>query len=242
MKKIFPLLFPLLFISFLVNAQEDEVFVIVEHMPTFVGGEEAMNKFFLDEMEYPKLAANGGIKGKVHLSFVVDEKGDISEVKILKGKPGGLNKEATRLVNKMPNWTPGKQGGQVVKVQMMVQVDFPLELKVYIDDNKKIRCTPMPNMDQYGGTMFYDSQYFVWYVNTGILALERKSYQEAEAIFNKALVMCGPTGMGSGHIYFNRAIARLYQGNESLACGDFRRARKVGYSEIDKTIKGMCGE
>ncbi|MBL4623888.1 MAG: TonB family protein [Flavobacteriales bacterium] len=240
MKRIIPLLFIAFIVSFASYAQEEDVFVIVDHMPVFEGGEEVMNKFFLDEMKYPRLAASGGIKGKVHVSFIVDEEGNISDVKVLKGRPGGLSKEAVRLVNKMPRWIPGKQGDIMVKVQMTVQVDFPLELKAYKHENKKIRCNPMPNINQYGVGVYYESQYFVWVYNKGIDALKHKKYKKAEELFNRALEICGPTGVGSSHVYFNRAIARLYQNNNSLACGDFRRARKIGYAEIDKTIKEVC--
>jgi TonB family protein len=242
MKKLLAILIVLCTVSLDSTAQDEDIFVIVEHMPTFQGGEEVMNKFFLEEMMYPRIAASGGIKGKVHVSFVVNEDGSISDVKILKGKPMGLSKEAVRLIKKMPNWTPGKQGDKVVKVQMIVQVDFPLELKAYKHENKKIRCNPMPNINQYGSSVYYDSQYFVWMYNEAIHALKQKKYKKAEELFNKALELCGPTGVGSSHVYFNRALARMNQGNESLACGDFRRARKIGYAEIDKTIKEVCSK
>ncbi|MBL4652561.1 MAG: TonB family protein [Flavobacteriales bacterium] len=242
MKKIFPLLFILFITSYAVFAQEDDVFVIVDHMPSFVGGEEEMNKFFLEEMEYPSLAAGGGIRGKVHVGFIVDEEGNISNIKILRGKPMGLSKEAIRLVKKMPKWAPGKQNGKLVKVQMTIQVDFPLELRSYKHENKKIRCNSMPNFDQYGTSVYYDSQYFVWVYNEAINALKHKKYQKAEELFDQALEICGPVGIGSSHVYFNRAIAKMYQGKDSLACGDFRRARKIGYAQIDKTIKEVCEE
>ena len=241
MKKIFSFFFILFSLSFSISAQED-IFIIVDQMPSFVGGKEAMNKFFLEEMEYPNLAAGGGIKGKVHISFIVDEEGNISDVKILKGKPMGLSKEAIRLVNKMPKWQPGRQGGKLVKVQMTIQVDFPLELKVYKHENKKIRCNPMPNVDRYGSSVYYDNQYFVWVYNEAINALKHKKYKKAEALFSQALEICGPTGVGSSHVYFNRAIAKMYQGNNSLACGDFRRASKIGYMDIHKTLKAVCEE
>jgi len=240
MKKLLVILILLFTVSFYSAAQDENIFVIVDHMPTFQGGEEVMNKFFLEEMMYPQIAASGGIKGKVHVSFVVNEDGSISEVKILKGKPMGLSKEALRLIKKMPNWTPGMQGDKVVKVRMIVQVDFPLELKAFKHENKKIRCNPMPNINQYGSPVYYNNQYFVWIYNEAIQALKENKYKKSEELFNKALEISGPTGVGSSHVYFNRALARMNQGNMSLACGDFRRARKIGYAEIDKTIKEVC--
>jgi len=88
--------------------------------------------------------------------------------------------------------------------------------------------------------VYYDSQYFVWMYNEAIQALKQKKYKKAEELFIKALELFGLTGVGSSHVYFNSALARMKQGNESLACGDFRRARKIGYAEIDKTIKEIC--
>ena len=101
-------------------------------------------------MTYPQIAAYGGIKGKVHVSFVVNEDGSISDVNILKGKPIGLNKVAARLIKKRPNWTPSKQRDKAVKVQMIVKIDFPIKLMAYSHENKKIRFNPMPNMNQHG--------------------------------------------------------------------------------------------
>ncbi len=232
--------FLLVFVILIGKSQDENVFVIVDEMPTFGGGADAMQKYFCEEMEYPRMAFQAGVKGKVHVTFIVDENGKVDDVKILKGKPGGLSKEAIRLVESMPNWKPGKQSGKADSVQMTAQVEFPMELKGYKDENKKIRCNPMPNIDQYGGVVFQENQYFVWIYNKGVDALKKKEYEKAEDYFNQALEMIGP--MDSAHPYFNRAIARYYQGKESLACGDFRRAKKVGYAEIDKTIRDICPE
>lgn len=108
------------------KAKDQAVFTLVEVMPEFPGGETALNKFMKDNLHYPKKAMESGITGKVIVSFLVDENGNIRNVKVLKGIGGGCDEEAIRLIKMMPAWKPGKMGGKPVKVSMSLPVKFSL--------------------------------------------------------------------------------------------------------------------
>ena len=103
-----------------------EVFTIVEKMPGFVGGEKARLKFLYDNLKYPSIDKSGGIQGTVYLNFVVNKKGEIKKVKILRGVSPTIDKEAIRVVKAMPNWEPGKQRGKPVNVSYNFRIKFQL--------------------------------------------------------------------------------------------------------------------
>jgi len=98
----------------------------VEQMPDFKGGEAAMWKYFGKNMVYPEEAKENQISGKVYVTFVVDAKGKIKDVKLLRGIGGGCDEEALRVVRNMPDWNPGKQRGKPVSVQFNLPVNFTL--------------------------------------------------------------------------------------------------------------------
>jgi protein TonB len=104
----------------------DYVFTVVEQNPEFPGGTAALMKYLNDNINYPPIASENGIKGKVTLKFVVDKTGAISQVEILKGVDPSLDKEATRVVKSMPKWIPGKQNGKAVNVWFTLPVTFTL--------------------------------------------------------------------------------------------------------------------
>jgi len=86
-----------------------------------------LQKFLGKNIEYPSLARDAGISGTVFVTFVVGKDGRVSAAKILRGIGGGCDKEALRVVNKMPKWKPGKQRGKPVKVQYNIPVRFTLQ-------------------------------------------------------------------------------------------------------------------
>ena len=106
--------------------KEPEIFTFVEQQPEFPGGAGAMNEFLQSNIQYPEIARRAGIEGKVFVQFVVDPKGDISQVAVVRGIGGGCDEEAKRVVNAMPRWRPGRQNGQPVSVRYTVQVTFKL--------------------------------------------------------------------------------------------------------------------
>ena len=104
-----------------------EVYDMVKEAPEFPGGPKAMMEYLKTNMRYPQIAKENGIQGRVILQFVVDETGKVTDPKILRGVDPALDLEAIRLVEAMPQWTPGKQDGKAVAVKYTVPVSFKLD-------------------------------------------------------------------------------------------------------------------
>jgi len=104
----------------------DEIFFIVEDMPSFQGKglNGFRNEWVMKNLEYPEEAAKKGIQGDVYVQFVVDKNGDVTNVKLMRGADPLLNEEALRVVKSSPKWMPGKQGGQVVNVAFTFPIKF----------------------------------------------------------------------------------------------------------------------
>jgi periplasmic protein TonB len=106
---------------------EPEPFVVVEEMPSFPGGDVALLKFIMEHTQYPEVAKENNIQGRVIIRFCVTAKGGVSQVSVLKGVDPELDKEAIRVVNTLPPFKPGKQGGKPVPVWYMVPITFTLK-------------------------------------------------------------------------------------------------------------------
>jgi TonB family protein len=105
----------------------DGVFVVVEEMPEFPGGELALRSFIGSNVKYPADAIKDSIQGKVFVTFVVKSDGTVGDAKIARGVHPLLDSEAIRVINSLPAWTPGKQGGEAVSVSYTVPVQFVLQ-------------------------------------------------------------------------------------------------------------------
>jgi protein TonB len=106
--------------------EEEQIFTIVEEMPSFPGGEAELFKYLGKNIKYPQMATDAGISGVVYVTFVVDKDGKIRDVKVLRGIGGGCDEEAVRVVKSMPSWKPGKQRGKAVTVQYNLPIRFTL--------------------------------------------------------------------------------------------------------------------
>lgn len=108
--------------------EEEEVpFSIVEDKPKFQGGDaNDFSKWVNSHLEYPEIAKENGVQGKVFLQFTVGTDGKVSNVKVVRGVDPSLDKEAARVVASSPKWTPGKQRDRVVKVTYTFPVIFQL--------------------------------------------------------------------------------------------------------------------
>ena len=106
---------------------EEVPFIVVEEMPMFPGGNDALLKYIGEHTQYPEIAKENNIQGKVIIRFCVTAKGGVSQVSILKGVDPELDKEAIRVVNTLPPFKPGKQGGKPVPVWYMVPIAFTLK-------------------------------------------------------------------------------------------------------------------
>ncbi len=106
---------------------EPEIFLIVEEMPGFPGGEAQLVKFLSENIKYPAIARENGITGTVFVTFVIGPDGTVKDVKVLRGIGGGCDEEAKRVVNSMPKWKAGKQRGKPVSVQYNLPIRFTLK-------------------------------------------------------------------------------------------------------------------
>ena len=104
----------------------DTVYNIVEQMPEFPGGAEAMMKSIAGNIKYPEAAIDKNIEGRVFVSFVIEKDGSVSNVKVLRGIGGGCDEEAARVISSMPKWKPGKQKGEFVRVSYQIPIMFKL--------------------------------------------------------------------------------------------------------------------
>lgn len=118
------------------EAPHDETFVMVEKMPEFPGGQAALMQYLSSNIKYPEECRKMGVEGKVFVKFIVDPTGSIINTQVLRGVEDGklLEKEAIRVVESMPKWKPGTQGGKAVNVYFTLPIAFKLNTN---SDEKK---------------------------------------------------------------------------------------------------------
>ncbi len=109
------------------DGDENDIFEVVEQNPSFPGGEAELMKWLHKNLKYPPVAQENGIQGKVYIQFVVNKDGSIVDPKIIRSADASLDKEAMRVVQAMPKWTPGKQRGKAVRVRFTLPVTFRLQ-------------------------------------------------------------------------------------------------------------------
>ncbi len=107
--------------------EDNKVFNSVEQMPQFPGGDAALLKYISSHIQYPAMAAEQGIEGRVTLQFVVTKNGSVGEVKVVRSLSPECDNEAKRVVKGLPKFTPGRQNGQAVNVWYTLPVTFKLQ-------------------------------------------------------------------------------------------------------------------
>ena len=133
-----------------VDSADTKVFDVVEQMPSFAGGEYVVRyrdeegnvheqtktsppgqaglfQYLSNTIQYPVVAEENGVQGRVIVTFVVERDGSITDVKVVKSVAPSLDREAVRVVRSMPKWTPGKQKGDAVRVKYTMPVTFRLQ-------------------------------------------------------------------------------------------------------------------
>lgn len=106
---------------------DDAIYKVVEKMPEFPGGSQAMFKYLAENIQYPAIAKENNIQGRVVCSFTVNKDGSLSNIEVvLSGGDASLDKEAVRVIKSMPKWKPGTQLGKPVRVQYTIPVKFQL--------------------------------------------------------------------------------------------------------------------
>ncbi len=106
--------------------ENDEVYQVVDQMPEFPGGMEALEAFIKDNIHYPDSAKNNNMQGRVLVSFVVNKDGSIADPVVIRSADHIFDNEAITVIRSMPNWIPGKMNGETVRVQFTVPVTFRL--------------------------------------------------------------------------------------------------------------------
>ncbi|HAH23090.1 MAG TPA: hypothetical protein DCL77_04890 [Prolixibacteraceae bacterium] len=108
--------------------QEEEVFLIVEEQASFMGGDvKTFSDWVAKNIKYPVVAAENGIQGKVYVQYAVNSKGEVVDVKVVRGVDPSLDAEAVRVIQSSPKWEPAKQRGNKVKQQFTIPIAFVLK-------------------------------------------------------------------------------------------------------------------
>lgn len=112
------------------QATEDNepAFIVTEVQASFHGGDlNAFRNWVQKNLQYPQIAAEKGISGKVFIEFAVNSKGDVVDIKVLRGVDPMLDNESIRVIKSSPKWTPAKQGGKIVKQKFVIPLQFTLQ-------------------------------------------------------------------------------------------------------------------
>ena len=110
------------------NLEDDQPFVKVEQMPSFMGGDlMTFRNWVMSKLRYPQIAQENGITGRVLLMFVIEKDGSLTNIQVLQTPDSSLSDEAIRVLKTSPKWTPGKQRNQTVRVKYTLPVDFRIQ-------------------------------------------------------------------------------------------------------------------
>lgn len=184
--------------SFRLSSQDDVVYTIVEKPAEFPGGTSAMYKFIQKELKYPRLAMETGIGGKVFLKFIVDEKGILGNVEILKSAGlEELDEAAVEIIKKMPAWNPAQMTDKPVKCYFNLPVNFMLDEPYFIFSEAKedvslqrAKTSILSGDFKTAGNILEnasDAPYQVY--NYGVICYKNKKKKEARECFEKVIAM-----------------------------------------------------
>ena len=102
------------------------VYTVVQQQPEFPGGMSKLNQYFKKNLRYPKTAQEGRLEGRIFVTFIVNEQGNIEEARVLRSLDPEMDAEAVRLIQEMPTWIPGKQNGKSINCRFNLPVNFAL--------------------------------------------------------------------------------------------------------------------
>jgi len=107
---------------------DEQVFIVVEEQASFQGGNvDQFRTWVTKNLKYPEIAVKKGISGKVYVQYAINSKGDVVDVKVVRGVDPSLDKEAIRVISSSPKWEPAKQRGTKVKQQFTIPIAFSLQ-------------------------------------------------------------------------------------------------------------------
>ena len=110
------------------NIEDDQPFVKVEQMPSFMGGDlMTFRNWVQSKVRYPQIAQENNISGRVLLQFVIEKDGALTNIQVLQTPDSSLSDEAIRILKTSPKWTPGRQRNQAVRVKYTLPIDFRIQ-------------------------------------------------------------------------------------------------------------------
>ena len=202
-----------------VNAQKDStkalnavqpVFMFVEQMPEFPGGENALRTFLGQNIRYPEAEASQNIQGRVIIRFVVTQDGSIDSVTVLRGVSAGLDKEAVRVVKMLPKFKPGMQQGK----RVMVYYNLPIVFK--LSDEVK----PLSAFD----TKMNTDENF----KSGVALMKQNEFKKAVKFFDQSIKKFP-------HDYYGfqyRGNCEFKLGKTKQAKEDYEKAKTLGAKDV----------
>lgn len=111
------------------NKNDNNVYDVVEQMPSFPGGPDSLHKYLTRHIIYPisKIADKNGVQKRVGISFIIERNGSLSNIKVIRPDNLSLDEEAIRIIKAMPKWQPGKKNGSTVRVKFSTTVTFRMQ-------------------------------------------------------------------------------------------------------------------
>lgn len=242
--------------------EKSEVFSIVEEMPIYNGGEKALFEYLSKSLKYPDEALEKGIQGTVYISFVINETGEVTSIRPIRVIGGGCEEEAVRVVKKMPNWIPGKQGGKLVSTAYTLPIRFTLEGSLPVTESV-FYSGDLITSDTVAGvplTYSYPKNYYV--SDSTVFKIFNRNRD-----WNKMLVVCDFTGSMSPYTvqllvwhnlniktnnqrieyftFFNDGDQKLDRQKQIGKTGGIYQSQAKDFDDIKdlalKTMRGGCG-
>lgn len=106
------------------GSEPKEVFVVVEELPGYPGGTDALHEFLIANLNYPEKERANGIGGRVIVTFIINSEGVVTDAKILRGISPDIDKEALRLTCLLKGWSPARQAGKPISMAINLPIDF----------------------------------------------------------------------------------------------------------------------
>lgn len=112
-----------------IEVNQEEIYDVPQKQAQFPNNDmEGFYQYLSENIQYPKMAKQANIQGKVYIQFVVEKDGSISNVKVLRGIGANCDEEAIRVIKNMPNWIPGEHDGELIRSRMILPIKFELTI------------------------------------------------------------------------------------------------------------------
>lgn len=186
----------------------NDVYTIVEEMPDYPGGINALMYYIQKNINYPIFARNNNIGGKVTIKFVITKTGELDDIQVIKS--AGLaefDQEAVRVVKSMPKWKPGKQGGDPVNVYFNLPINYSLADPYFVlnADDKNDHYVAAKNLLQQGK-----------FKETLAYYIDNASENDIDFIYNRGIALCFKKDYKSACTCFDKVIQQSGSANKSL--------------------------